>query len=456
MTTSDTQLLWRFSFACQQAKTLMDTDQVHSLCVLDFPEVQRKVIGRLDTSLQSKWGSHVFRVYDDDSKVPFKDFSAWVAKLAERHSSPNLKFSDETTVRPSKDLHKPVAQSYQSPFPKAGFPLPPHKTFPSATYKPNSAGRDPKGNVMSSAAEQEDQPEVTLRSHFSRSEFSSSEYCFSSRAILASTYGPTIPVHLTHPSCPEKIIQGLALIDNQSTSTWIDGAVDALLRVDPRFVSQEKIKLTTMDRINAEHQGRMITGLQIAPYHKTTDVLWQFTELPEWHERYITPVATKVASVEDVRDMAPSVAQFNENFPERRPAWETLILIGRDCLWAMQQETVNDDDGLIVSRTPLGWTLVGPMLTRNRIPHEYTSGNGGQTVQLVDSKPQSPQRNNKDRIRNGRGCLRAAPVTGAENSAIMPDIVEIKWKRKVPVVSLMLYGGSRWRTEAPPRRSWIA
>ena len=221
----------------------MDTDQGHALCVLDFPEVQRKVISRLDPSLRSKWGSHVFKVYDDDSKVPFRDFSAWIKKLADRYSSPNINFSDETGVKPSKPLHQPFTSTYRRPFSKTGYFTPPPQTFPSATHKPNSAGRDPKENVMCTEAKQEGQSEKYLRSNFCRSEFGSSEYCFSSRAIQASTYGPTIPVYITHPSSG-KIIHGLALIDNQSTSTWIDGAVDAALGVDPSFVSQETKKLT--------------------------------------------------------------------------------------------------------------------------------------------------------------------------------------------------------------------
>ena len=85
-----------------------------------------------------------------------------------------------------------------------------------------------------------------------------------------------------------------------------------------------------MDRINAEHRGRMITGLQIAPFHKTDGIPYEFGNLPECHERDIPPVATEVASMEDVRDMAPSVAQFCENFPEKQSQWETLILIGRE------------------------------------------------------------------------------------------------------------------------------
>ena len=73
-----------------------------SLCVLDFPEMQRKVVGRLDASLESKWGNQVFKAYENNSKVPFKDFSAWVMKLAERHSRPNLKFEGGPSVPPPK------------------------------------------------------------------------------------------------------------------------------------------------------------------------------------------------------------------------------------------------------------------------------------------------------------------------------------------------------------------
>ena len=45
------------------------------------------------------------------------------------------------------------------------------------------------------------------------------------------------------------------------------------------------------------------------------------------------------------------LAKHHSNFPRKRTAWKTIILLGRDCGWAMQQETVNvpdEDNGLIV------------------------------------------------------------------------------------------------------------
>ena len=474
----DAQNLWRFSFACQQAATLMDTDLGRSLCVLDFPEMQRKVVGRLDASLQSKWGNQVFKAYEDESQVPFKDFSLWVKKLAERHSNPYLKFGGEPS------LPKPIDHYYESSSSRTHQP-PPVEFNPLASStrtstqertgsacKPNSAGRDPKERTFHTSDRQEDAEnelcplsehananhsfwncytfrgwtyarqraflrddgrciaclglshsarsqhcrhpsgickECEMMHHpqlkcpnseekkqalsvacgFSRSIFDSRRQCLTSRATKGSTYGPTVPVIITHPSCAGRTVHGLALIDNQSTSTWIDRKVEASLRIDRKSIGHENFELTTMECANAKHKCRVISGLQIAPCHDNPEADPQFRDLPVCAEGNVPAVSDELASMEEVKEMAPHLAKHHTNFPRKRTAWKTIILLGRDCGWAMQQETVNvpdEDNGLIVSRTPLGWTLIGPKPVMKRNSSQSFPENKGQAVRYTDSK----------------------------------------------------------------------
>ena len=69
--------------------------------------------------------------------------------------------------------------------------------------------------------------------------------------------------------------------------------------------------------------------------------------------------------------MEPHLAQYSANFPPKKQ-WNTAILLGRDCSWAMRHKTVNDpekDENLMMEETPLGWTLTGPKPTVNPQTH---------------------------------------------------------------------------------------
>ena len=118
-----------------------------------------------------------------------------------------------------------------------------------------------------------------------------------------------------------------------------------------------------MDRANSGKQGRIFYGLRVGPYQTLPGGPLQRIDLPECTERDIPPVSDKVVSLEDVREMGLQIAQYASNFPPKRSSWKIVILIGPNCPQAMQLTTMNvseENQGLIVARTPLGWTLTGP------------------------------------------------------------------------------------------------
>lgn len=210
-----------------------------------------------------------------------------------------------------------------------------------------------------------------------------------SRATKGTTYGPTVPVVITHPSCAGRTTHGLALLDNQSTSSWVDRKVEASLHVDRKSIDHENFELTTMERANAKHRCRVISGLQIAPYRDNSEASPQFRDLPVCAEGDILTVSDEVASIEKVKEMEPHLSKHHTNFPRKRTTWKTLILLGRDCDWAMQQETVkvpDEDNGLIVSRTPLGWTLIGLKPEMKRSSYKNFLEDKGQAVRFTGSK----------------------------------------------------------------------
>ena len=122
-----------------------------------------------------------------------------------------------------------------------------------------------------------------------------------------------------------------------------------------------------MESDGARHEGRAIRGLEIAPCVVPRNGKTQVWSLPKCMEGRIASVEEEVASYEDVKRMEPHLAQYCDNFPPQKQ-WKTIILLGRDCPWAMRQTTVNNpekDMDLIVAETPLGWTLTGPKPTVN-------------------------------------------------------------------------------------------
>ena len=156
---------------------------------------------------------------------------------------------------------------------------------------------------------------------------------------------------------------GVAIVDNQSSSSWVDKMVRDSLKIDPEFVNLERFRLSTLECVDAEHQGRAIKGLRIAPYLSEPNTTPIVRDLPTCMEREIPPaqVEHEVATYEDVKEMKPHLRRYRCSFPCRKP-WKPLVLLGRDCPWAMQRIVKNDpdkDQGLM-SQTPLGWTLIGP------------------------------------------------------------------------------------------------
>ena len=82
----------------------------------------------------------------------------------------------------------------------------------------------------------------------------------------------------------------------------------------------------------------------------------------------------QIPSPEEVAN-TPGFEDCSHLFPEKDPAWETLLLIGRDCMAVQWQEQFFDDKkgntSQMLAKTPLGWTLIGSptFLTANRRYH---------------------------------------------------------------------------------------
>ena len=84
----------------------------------------------------------------------------------------------------------------------------------------------------------------------------------------------------------------------------------------------------------------------------------------------VMPPAVMQNPIPDALDQVPSrhdvahtrgYEEFAHHFPDKDVNWPTLLLIGRDCMPAQWQEQNygEDNQAQMVSKTPLGWTLMG-------------------------------------------------------------------------------------------------
>ena len=76
---------------------------------------------------------------------------------------------------------------------------------------------------------------------------------------------------------------------------------------------------------------------------------------------YLPDALDEIPSQDDF-NLMPGLEELKFSFPEKNPKWQTMLLIGRDCMWA--HENVRDfkpigPDYPLVRRTNLGWVLIG-------------------------------------------------------------------------------------------------
>ena len=96
--------LCRFALACKQARVLMETDHCRELKMLDYPEAQLNVMGRLQFKLFGKWKHYAYKYKEEnDESVPFRKFCDWIMRQDKEGSNPDF---DRHTPSNSKEVVK--------------------------------------------------------------------------------------------------------------------------------------------------------------------------------------------------------------------------------------------------------------------------------------------------------------------------------------------------------------
>ena len=192
--------LWNFAALCKRAGNLMETDQGHELKLLDYPDAQLNVTERLPPGLFEKWKSYAYKYKNDNNEsIPFLKFCDWISSRAKQRANPDFERRNPSGSKPS--------------------------------YKDFEKGRPTPGGKKGGFA------------GFTRTVSEPQEQSLASRTTPGSTYGPCVIVKLSHPCSPGKYVEGAAIIDLQSTGTWLcDGLCDSL-EVEDEFIEWDSFTL---------------------------------------------------------------------------------------------------------------------------------------------------------------------------------------------------------------------
>ena len=163
----------------------------------------------------------------------------------------------------------------------------------------------------------------------------------------------TVPVQVqASPDGP--IVRCLAIIDEQSTHTFVDDQLIGLLGVPQSNIKANRYSLTTLERLNTVVDGSIVSGVRVkgAEYGK-------WIALPPTYTHPGLPDSrSEAAGPETVRQHS-HIRKFAKYFPQVNPDHEVLLLIGANCGPAMFTRCYGTNYPY-VHKTALGYALVGP------------------------------------------------------------------------------------------------
>ena len=204
--------------------------------------------------------------------------------------------------------------------------------------------------------------------------------------LLTQSFSRTCPVNLTYPKSGRST-EGLAIIDDQATLSFVDPNAIATLDIDRMDKTPHAHTTATINGIAPPRQCLKIKGLVIKPLSddapiKLDSALTQ--KLPNAIQEI--PTAEEVSSI-------PGLSHLSPKFPTKQN-WPTILLIGRDCMKAQQQSnlTWSKDESRLAVKTPLGWAIMGkPAQSTRPLQKERYLKPITPTPLYYDKKPPPPQ-----------------------------------------------------------------
>lgn len=161
-----------------------------------------------------------------------------------------------------------------------------------------------------------------------------------------------VPVWISAGNAPDSETLVYALLDTQSTHTFVDQEVCEHLQVASEPV---KLKLATMVKRDSIVESQRVQGLKIRGFFSNT-----YIELPPAYTRDFIPLERAHIPTCHTANKWPHLAHLAE---EMAPLMDCAVglLIGYDCSRALAPREVitGGDNEPYAVKTDLGWSIVG-------------------------------------------------------------------------------------------------
>ncbi|KAG1697676.1 hypothetical protein GQR58_005904 [Nymphon striatum] len=161
----------------------------------------------------------------------------------------------------------------------------------------------------------------------------------------------TLLVNIRHKNIPEKVIQGYAILDEQSTNSFMDPIVLDKLNIE---APSHQYCLNTLSGLKSDISGKIVDGLEVSgilenKWYGLSKVLTN-PFIPDTRKEVATPDI--IHKHKHLSHLASYFLDLNKDIP-------VVMLIGADSSDLMHTKCYGTHSPFI-HRTPVGWALVGP------------------------------------------------------------------------------------------------
>ena len=167
---------------------------------------------------------------------------------------------------------------------------------------------------------------------------------------IAKSCSKVLLVDLTLPSQSSRTLRCYAILDEQSTTSFVDPKVVSFFDVDVPSVSYHVRTLVTLD---TPVHGKQLSGLKVRGVNQKKAISLP----PVLTSNFIPDCKEEIATPETVA-LHRHIAHLSRNFAAYDQRAEVLLLIGRNCGPAMATRC-HGYKAPFAHQTPVGWALVG-------------------------------------------------------------------------------------------------
>ena len=136
-----------------------------------------------------------------------------------------------------------------------------------------------------------------------------------------------------HESEPSNEIRGLAIIDNGSGGTLLSNSALRRLQVPEAFSESVRTFLNSINGPCTTNDRLRLSGVCVRSSRTRDDVLWMLGNCVSIDT--LPDASSEVATADEIRGYRP-FKHLYKKFPSHPRSAETILLVGRDNLWAMK------------------------------------------------------------------------------------------------------------------------